>query len=109
WNGSCTVQRSSGAVGFRPKSCLSLFSRFSRHEEIEVMSKAWLAASLSAALCLYGGASAWAHGGNYKGPSDTVPPNLGGGGDTTPPGNPGGPGTPAGPGPTTPGSKAGPI
>ena len=52
--------------------------------------------------------SAAAHGGNYKGPSDTVPPNLGGGGDTTPPGNPGGPATP-GPGAPTTGGAKGPV
>ena len=46
-----------------------------------------------------------AHGGSYRGPTDTVPPNLGGGGDTTPPGNPGGPvGTP-GPGGSTGGAR----
>jgi HEAT repeat protein len=57
---------------------------------------------------LFAGATAWAHGGSYKGPSDTVPPNLGGGGDTTPPGNPGGPGTP-GPGAPTTGGPKGPT
>lgn len=61
----------------------------------------------------------WAdgHGGQYRGPGDTVPPNLGGPGDTTPPSNPGGPATPgpAGPstsgpsGPATPGGPAGGI
>jgi HEAT repeat protein len=53
-------------------------------------------------------AAASAHGGQYKGPSDTVPPGLGGGGDTTPPGNPGGPGTP-GPGAPTTGGPRGPA
>lgn len=69
------------------------------------MSKAWLKSGLSAVLVMLFGASAWAHGGNYKGPTDTVPPNLGGGGDTTPPGNPGGPGTPGPGAPTTGGAK----
>ena len=69
------------------------------------MSKAWLKSGLSAVLMMLFGASAWAHGGNYKGPTDTVPPNLGGGGDTTPPGNPGGPGTPGPGAPTTGGAK----
>ena len=41
--------------------------------------------------------TAYGHGGQYRGPGDVVPPNLGGSGDTNPPGNPGGPGTP-GPG-----------
>jgi HEAT repeat protein len=71
------------------------------------MSRAWLKSGITAALMLVAGASAFAHGGNYKGPSDTVPPNLGGGGDTTPPGNPGGPGTP-GPGAPTTGGQKGP-
>jgi HEAT repeat protein len=69
------------------------------------MSKAWLKSGLTAGLVMLFGASAWAHGGNYKGPTDTVPPNLGGGGDTTPPGNPGGPGTPGPGAPTTGGAK----
>ncbi|MFO0980368.1 MAG: hypothetical protein U1E76_01270 [Planctomycetota bacterium] len=50
-----------------------------------------LAGSLGLTLTAYG------HGGQYRGPGDVVPPNLGGAGDTNPPGNPGGPGTP-GPG-----------
>ena len=46
--------------------------------------------------------SAYGHGGQYRGPGDVVPPNLGGAGDTNPPGNPGGPGTPGpGAGPST--------
>lgn len=72
------------------------------------MSKAWLKTSLSAAIALLTCTPVWAHGGNYKGPTDTVPPNLGGGGDTTPPGNPGGPGTP-GPGAPTTGGQKGPA
>ncbi|MEW6741742.1 MAG: HEAT repeat domain-containing protein [Planctomycetota bacterium] len=32
----------------------------------------------------------------YRGPGDTVPPNIAGGGDRTPAGNPGGPGAPGG-------------
>ncbi|MEQ8764754.1 MAG: HEAT repeat domain-containing protein [Planctomycetota bacterium] len=62
----------------------------------------------------------FAHGGQYRGPSDTVPPQLGGPGDSTPPPVPGGPATPgAGPtpfgpntpgaGPNTPGAAPGPI
>jgi HEAT repeat protein len=49
----------------------------------------------------------FAHGGRYGGPSDSVPPNLGGGGDGTPggPGNPGGPSTPGPGGPATGGAK----
>ncbi len=72
------------------------------------MSTAWLKTGLSAAIALLTCAPVWAHGGNYKGPTDTVPPNLGGGGDTTPPGNPGGPGTP-GPGAPTTGGQKGPA
>lgn len=45
------------------------------------------------------------HGGQYRGPGDTVPPNLGGPGDTTPPSNPGGPATPGPAGPTTAGPR----
>ena len=45
------------------------------------------------------------HGGQYRGPNDTVPPNLGGPGDTTPPSNPNGPATPGPAGPTTAGPK----
>ncbi len=41
-----------------------------------------------------------AHGGQYRGPGDTVPPNPGGGGGRT--GGPGGPTTPGPGGPTTP-------
>lgn len=43
---------------------------------------------------------AFAHGGQYRGPGDTVPPNPGGGGGRTP--GPGGPRTPGPGGPTTP-------
>ncbi len=57
------------------------------------------------------------HGGQYRGPGDTVPPNLGGPGDSTPPGNSSGPTTPgpagpsaAGPrGPATPTGLSGPT
>lgn len=57
------------------------------------------------------------HGGQYRGPGDTVPPNLGGPGDSTPPSNSGGPTTPgpqgpsaAGPrGPATPSAPSGPA
>jgi hypothetical protein len=67
-----------------------------------------LAAGVASGLLLFSGSSLFAHGGQYRGPSDTVPPNLGGGGDTTPPGNPGGPGTP-GPGAPTTGGGRGPA
>jgi len=58
-------------------------------------------------------AEVMAHGGQYRGPGDTVPPNPGGGstgspgrgGPTTP--NPGGPTTPNPGGPTTPGPTTG--
>ena len=72
------------------------------------MYKSLLAAGLTGALLLFLGADAFGHGGQYRGPSDSVPPNLGGGGDTTPPGNPGGPGTP-GPGAPTTGGSRGPT
>ncbi|MBI5853514.1 MAG: HEAT repeat domain-containing protein [Planctomycetes bacterium] len=44
---------------------------------------------------------AWAHGGQYRGPGDTVPPNPGGRGGRTP--GPSGPSTPGPGGPSTPG------
>ncbi len=77
------------------------------------MRKSSLRAGLCSAVFLMPLDLLVAHGGHYPGPTDTVPPNLGGGGDTTPPGgNPGGSTTPPGPGgstgnrgPTTPGSK----
>ncbi len=50
--------------------------------------------------------TAFAHGGKYRGPTDTVPGRLGTPGDFTPPPIPGGPTTPGGNhpgGPTTPG------
>src|SRR5262245_56872321 len=72
------------------------------------MRRGLLATALIALSLAVSGGSAWAHGGQYKGPSDTVPPGLGGGGDTTPPGNPGGPGTP-GPGAPTTGGPRGPA
>jgi HEAT repeat protein len=49
----------------------------------------------------------FAHGGRYGGPTDTIPPNVGGGGDGTP-GGPGNPGTP-GPGAPTTGGPRGPT
>jgi HEAT repeat protein len=74
------------------------------------MLKAWLKTGLLVTtFAMFASGSAWSHGGNYKGPSDTVPPNLGGGGDTTPPGNPGGPGTPGPGAPTTGGAGKGPT
>lgn len=45
------------------------------------------------------------HGGQYRGPGDTVPPNLGGPGDTAPPSNPGGPAAPGPAGPSSAGPK----
>lgn len=66
-------------------------------------------AGFSTAILLWTGGESFGHGGQYRGPSDTVPPNLGGGGDTTPPGNPGGPGTPGPGAPTTTGGRAGPA
>ncbi|MEW6741635.1 MAG: HEAT repeat domain-containing protein [Planctomycetota bacterium] len=66
------------------------------------MKRLLLAACALALLALALPELASGHGGQYRGPGDTVPPNLGGGGDTTPPGNPGGPGTPGpGAGPQT--------
>jgi len=56
------------------------------------------AALASAVLCLPAALSA--HGGQYRGPGDTVPPGGGGGGGKT--GSPGGPTTPGPGGPTTP-------
>lgn len=55
-----------------------------------------------------------AHGGQYRGPGDIVPPGGGGGGrgpvGPTTPGGPGGPAGPGWPGPTTPGAgPAGPT
>ncbi|MHC4943371.1 MAG: HEAT repeat domain-containing protein [Planctomycetota bacterium] len=41
------------------------------------------------------------HGGQYRGPNDTVPPNLGGPGDAAPPSNPGGPAAPGPAGPSS--------
>jgi HEAT repeat protein len=64
--------------------------------------------------------TAHGHGGQYRGPGDMVPPNLGGTGDTSPPGNagpgsgPGGappstarPGVTTGSGPAVPGATSG--
>lgn len=72
------------------------------------MRRGLLATALIALSFAVPGNRAWGHGGQYKGPTDTVPPGLGGGGDTTPPGNPGGPGTP-GPGAPTTGGPRGPA
>ena len=65
------------------------------------MMKKTMLASWSVALALGSATVLFGHGGAYRGPSGTVPPNLGGTGDTTPPGNPGGPGSPVPGGPTT--------
>ena len=73
------------------------------------MTSRLLLAGIGAAVLFWTSSDAAGHGGQYRGPSDTVPPNLGGGGDTTPPGNPGGPGTPGPGAPTTTGGKAGPA
>jgi len=45
------------------------------------------------------------HGGQYRGPGDIVPPNVGGPGGNTPPTIPGGPATPGPAGPSTAGPK----
>jgi hypothetical protein len=58
-----------------------------------------LLSSLACAAFVTG--SAFAHGGQYRGPGDVVPPNPGGGGPKTP--GPGGPSTPGPGGPSTPG------
>ncbi len=68
------------------------------------MKKLLLATALMAggSLCLQ--TSVFAHGGQYRGPGDTVPPGgggSGGGGPTTP--GPGGPSSPGPSGPSTPG------
>ncbi len=59
------------------------------------MLKNLLVAGRLTALLLALSPTAFGHGGQFRGPGDTVPPNLGGGGDTAPPGNPGGPGSPS--------------
>jgi len=76
------------------------------------MKKTIIFSTVLLALCVFSGL-AFGHGGQYRGPGDTVPPNLGGPGDTTPPSTPGGPATPgpAGPstaGPSGPATPAGP-
>ena len=58
-----------------------------------------------AGLVLATAEPAFAHGGQYRGPGDVVPPNPGGGGGRTP--GPSGPSTPGPSGPSTPG-PAGP-
>ena len=73
------------------------------------MKRARLGAGRGAALRRWSNPAALAHGGQYRGPGDTVPPNLGGGGDTTAPGNPGGRGTPGPGAPTTGGAGRGPT
>jgi HEAT repeat protein len=80
------------------------------------MKKALFLLALLGAVCFFCNDLSFGHGGQYRGPGDTVPPNLGGPGDSTPPGNQGGPTTPgpsgpstSGPrGPATPGGAAGP-
>ena len=61
------------------------------------MTRLLISASIVAGLLGLLTLPAYGHGGQYRGPGDVVPPNLGGSGDTSPPGNPGGPGSP-GPG-----------
>lgn len=74
------------------------------------MMKKWLAGGLAAVLLVSVADVSFGHGGTYRGPGDTVPPNPGGpGGDATPPGNPGGPGTPGPGAPTTGPGRAGPT
>jgi HEAT repeat protein len=71
------------------------------------MIKIKMCTALAVMLALASAECLWAHGGQYRGPTDIVPPNLGGDNDSvTPPGNPGGPSTP-GPG-TTGGGTRGP-
>ncbi len=83
----------------------------------KTMRKAFLILALAGAIGFLLNGIAFGHGGQYRGPGDTVPPNLGGPGDSTPPNNSGGPATPgpAGPsntgprGPATPGGPVGPT
>ncbi len=73
------------------------------------MNKFALAAALIAGGLIGFQGSSHAHGGQYRGPGDTVPPGgggAGGGGGTGPGGGPGGPTTPGPAGPTTPGAGA---
>jgi len=70
---------------------------FNYAKELRSMTRLLISASIIAGLLGLLTLTAYGHGGQYRGPGDTVPPNLGGSGDTSPPGNPGGPGTP-GPG-----------
>ena len=65
------------------------------------MRKLFLMVAVVAALGFLLSDVSFGHGGQYRGPGDTVPPNLGGPGDTTPPSNPAGPATPGPAGPTT--------
>lgn len=58
-----------------------------------------------AAVSLFFADISYGHGGQYRGPGDTVPPNLGGAGDTAPPSNPGGPAAPGPAGPSTAGPR----
>jgi len=69
------------------------------------MKKIILLLAVVAGLCFFLYEFSSGHGGQYRGPGDTVPPNLGGPGDTTPPSNPGGPATPGPAGPSTAGPK----
>ena len=68
------------------------------------MKKLALAATLVAGFTLGLESPAFAHGGQYRGPGDTVPPGGGGGGGggTAGPTGPSGPAAPAPAGPTTP-------
>jgi len=77
------------------------------HPSANIMKKLLLASALLAGGLLGLQGSSFAHGGQYRGPGDTVPPGGGagtGGGPATP--GPGGPTTPGPGGPTTPGPSA---
>jgi HEAT repeat protein len=66
------------------------------------VNKILLSGLACAAMALGTPATLLAHGGQYRGPGDVVPPNPGGGGAPKTPG-PGGPSTPGPGGPSTPG------
>ncbi len=65
------------------------------------MKKLLISSLIGAGLIAAFPSTAYAHGGQYRGPGDVVPPNPGGGGGRTP--GPTGPSTPGPSGPSTPG------